>query len=53
VLAVHAFYLINGYLLMPDHSQLMYLAIDAAVDRADIEKIADQFALWTEPLPDD
>ena len=51
VLAVNAFYALNGFVLRADDSELIHLAVSLAIDdEMDAAKCASRFEVWAVPL---
>ncbi len=52
VLSVVVFYGLNGYEFDADDTDLIHVAVDAAIGGLDLAAIAEHFSKWTKPIPD-
>ena len=46
------FYGLNGYEFDADDTDLIHVAVDAAIGGLDLAAIAEHFSKWTKPIPD-
>lgn len=53
VLAVVAFYVLNGHTFHAPDSELLHLIVDLTTHDVDAAKASELFSLWAYPLPDE